>query len=106
MTGLVNDLSNYHIIRLSERVDNTHDSLKITTEYGNLYNLPQRNDEISCIVWVPKAGDPYQNMTFNELLRVACPGGKIIVYTKTLGDDMKKLLKIDTNGEYITITKE
>ncbi len=106
VTDLFNELLNYHIIRLSEHVDNTHDSLKITTEYGNLYNLPQRNDEISCVVWVPKVGDQYQNMTFNELLRVVCPGGKIIVYTKTLGDDMKKLLKTDINGEYITITKE
>lgn len=105
-TNLIDKLSDFHIIQLSEHFTNDTDTPKKTTQYGNLYNLPYQDNKISYIVWTPNSDDRYQDITFNELLRVICSGGKITIHTKNLNDDMKKTLNSESNYEYITIIKE
>ena len=75
-------------------------------EYGNPYNLPFDDNSLPNIVWFPRSQSFYQNMCFEELLRVLKHEGLMTIFTQSLAKDMIAKFHIDNlNLPFFTLTK-
>lgn len=60
-----------------------------TAEYGDIYNIPARDDHYDAVIGALDGGMAYPALALQELLRIVRPGGEAIVRctTEVLSDD-------------------